>query len=210
MTSLARLGRLFPRSSVPETVRTRVRFDAAPEDVWQGMLFYEEVPRRPMALLRLFLPRPIRTEGAKTRVGETIRCTYDGGYLEKRITEVEPARLIRFEVGVQALGIEDCISMTGGSYQIERVADGPGCAVVLTTHYFGHLRPRWMWRPLERFLAHQLHQHILSGMRVVLEARAQASVGRGDGSRGLVEQRIPHRPRQERPDDGGAGDPVPP
>jgi hypothetical protein len=179
------------------------------------MRFYEEVPRRPMPLLRLFLPAPIRTEGAKTRIGETIRCTYDGGYLEKRITAAEPARLIRFEVGVQALGIEDCISMTGGSYEIESDRDGTGCALVLTTRYHGHLRPRWMWRPLERYLAHRLHRHILSGMRVLLEnegqsALADASVERAGGSRGLVDQRVAHRSGKQRPDDGNTGDPVPP
>jgi hypothetical protein len=214
MTSLARLGRLFPPSSSIESVRTRVHFDATPEDVWRRMLFYEEVPRRPMPLLRLFLPAPIRTEGAKTRLGETIRCTYDRGYLEKRITAVEPARLIRFEVGVQALGIEDCISMTGGSYEIESDGEGAGCALVLTTRYHGHLRPRWMWRPLERYLAHLLHRHILFGMRGLLEnegrSAAGASVGRAGGSPGLVEQSVSHRSRKQRRDDGSAGDPVSP
>ncbi|HMK74509.1 MAG TPA: SRPBCC family protein [Myxococcaceae bacterium] len=206
MTSLARIGRLFPRNAAVESVRTRLHFDAAPDDVWQRMLFYEEVPRRPMLLLRLFLPAPVRTEGAKTRVGETIRCTYQDGYLEKRITAVEPPRLIRFEVSLQQLGIEDCISMTGGSYQIEPRPMGAGCELVLTTRYHGFLRPRWLWRPLERFLAHRLHHHILSGMRALATA---PSLGRAGGPRGLVDERAPQRPRQQRPEDRSAGDPGP-
>ena len=172
MIPLSRMGRLFPRSERVEAVETRVHFDVSPEALWQGMLFYEEVPRRPSPLLRAFLPAPVRTRGEKTRVGERIECTYDGGYLEKRITGVERARSVRFEVLVQQLGVEDCISMEGGSYVITPARGG--CDVVLATRYRGHLRPRWLWRPLERLLAHGLHRHILDGMREVLAGRDAA------------------------------------
>jgi hypothetical protein len=58
--------------------------------------------------------------------------------------------------------------MQGGSYEIR--AEGGGAEVVLTTRYRGHLRPRWLWRPFEHFVAHRLHRHILDGMRASLEA----------------------------------------
>jgi hypothetical protein len=114
----------------------------------------------------MFLPTPVRTRGEKTRVGAIIECTYDGGYLEKRITEAEPAQFVRFEVLVQQLGVEDCISMQGGSYEITK--DGHGSKVVLATRYSGHLRPRWLFRPFEHYLAHRLHRHILDGMQAML------------------------------------------
>jgi hypothetical protein len=169
---LARVGRLFPRNSTIDAVATRARFDAPPETIWQGMLFYEEVPGRAMPLLRMFLPAPVRTQGDKTRVGAIIKCTYERGYLEKRITAAEREQCVRFDILVQQLGVEDCISMRDGSYEIR--PDGSGSVVLLTTRYRGHLRPRWFWRPLERFLAHRLHRHILDGMRVRLGAPASA------------------------------------
>lgn len=172
MRLLARIGRLFPRNETIDKVETKAEFEASPEMVWQAMLFYEEVPHRPMPLLRMFLPAPIRTRGEKTRVGAIIECTYDGGYLEKRITTSERARFVGFDVTIQDLGVEDCISMNDGSYAIRGNDDRS--EVVLTTRYRGHLRPRWLWRPFERFLAHRLHRHILDGMRVTLEAAAQA------------------------------------
>jgi hypothetical protein len=76
----------------------------------------------------------------KTRAGATIASTFEDGYLKKRITAAEPARLVRFDVLVQQLGTEDCISMGEGSYDIR--SEGQGSEVVLATGYRGHLRTR--------------------------------------------------------------------
>lgn len=174
----SRVGLLFPRNARSEAVETALHLDATPEEVWRAILFYEEVPRRPVWFLRIFLPRPIRTDGKKMRVGAIVLCTYDGGHLLKRITTVEPARLVRFDVLEQCLGVEGCVSMSRGSYEIR--AAGNGSEVVLTTHYRGRLRPRRLWRQLERCLAHRLHRHILDGMRATLAVcAAEPHVERG-------------------------------
>jgi hypothetical protein len=159
-------GWLFPRNSVTETIATSVHFHTSPEVVWQQMLLYEDVPVCPPFLLRMLLPYPVRTEGKKTCVGACVQCTYNGGYLVKRIIVVEQPHLVRFDVIEQDLGIEGCITTLGGSYEIRPCGDDT--EVVLTTNYQGHLRPRRFWRPLERILTHQLHHHILDGMRGAL------------------------------------------
>lgn len=171
MSSITRVGRMFPRNSVVDVVRTSMHFDASPNDVWRGMLFYEEVPKRPMALLRWFLPVPVRTEGEKTREGSVIRCTYENAFLTKRITSAKAGEFVRFDVLVQELGIEDCISMSDGGYELTPA--GEGTDLVLTTRYRGHMRPRWLWRPFERFLAHRMHRHILDGMREVVASKVE-------------------------------------
>jgi hypothetical protein len=168
MTLLARVGRFFPRNEIIDAVETTTDFRAIPEDVWRSMLFYEEVPRRPGSLLKLLLPLPVSTRGEKTRVGATIACNYENGYLEKEITGADAPGSLRFRVRLQRLGIEDSIVTTDGSYEIKPTADG-GSRVALTTRYVGHLRPRWLWRPIERALAHRVHRHILEGMRPMLE-----------------------------------------
>jgi len=181
MSFLTRIGRWFPRNNVIDSVQTVIRFEASPDEVWRAMLFYEEVPQRPMPLLRWFLPMPIRTSGEKTRPGSLIRCTYDGGSLMKQITAAEPGRFVRFEVLVQRLGIEECITMSDGSYEL--AAEGAGTMLVLTTRYVGHVRPRWLARVFERYLTHRMHRHILDGMRAMIKsplpalASARASVG---------------------------------
>ncbi|HTS83030.1 MAG TPA: SRPBCC family protein [Myxococcaceae bacterium] len=167
-----RAGGLFAPSGPVEAVTTRVQLPAPPGLVWQALKFYEEVPSRPRPLLRIALPAPVRSEGDKTRVGGTVRCVYEGGHVLKRTTAAEPPGLLRFEVVEQRLGLERCLSLSDGVYEIRATAGGS--EVALTTRYRGHLRPRWLFRPFERRLAHQIHGHILAGMRTAL-AEAERS-----------------------------------
>ena len=112
---------LFARKAVKEAVATRLRFNCSPEEVWDHIMFYEEVPGRPAFLLRRCCPTQSGSEGDKTRVGATVRCAYTGGDLAKRITTLQPPHLLQFEVIEQRLGIEGCILTLGGSYQIYTV-----------------------------------------------------------------------------------------
>lgn len=166
-------GLFVPRAEVEE-ITTRLQLPAPPAQVWGALKFYEEVPSRPGALLRLGLPAPVRSEGEKTRVGGTVRCVYEGGYVLKRTTSAEPPNVLRFEVFEQRLGLEHCLSLSDGVYEIRAVPGG--AEVALTTRYRGHLRPRALFRPLERRLTHEIHGHILAGMRTALEAAAAQPV----------------------------------
>jgi hypothetical protein len=156
-------SRLFSGQSATESVTTSIFFDATPETVWQRLLSYEEVPARPPLILRTLLPLPLRTEGDKTCLGAAVQCLYGGGDLVKQITTVEPPHLLAFEVTHQRLGIESCVTAIGGSYQVRPC--GARTEIVLTTNYRAYLQPRYIWRPLEQFLAHSFHRHILEGMR---------------------------------------------
>jgi hypothetical protein len=149
-----------------DVVETTVHLRATPEAVWHAILTFEEVPKRPTLLLRTLLPYPLRTEGDKTRVGADILCTYRRGNLVKRILSVQPPNLLQFEIIQQHLGVEDRITLLGGSYKID--LSGDESDIALTTQYLGHLSPRFLWRPLERSLAHHFHHHILNAMRASL------------------------------------------
>ena len=158
---------LFGGRASYEFVATRVHIEASPESIWRDIAFYEEVPGKPPILLACFL-LPLGTEGEKSRQGALIVCRYRQGSLVKRITALDKPYLIRFDVLDQHLGIEHCAIARSGSYSIRRAA--AGSEVVLTTSYRGFLHPRWFWRPLERLGLHQLHSHILNGMRKMISA----------------------------------------
>lgn len=165
-------GGFFAPSGTVEEITTRMQLPAPPERVWGSLKFYEEVPSRPGALLRIGLPAPVRSEGDKLKVGGTVRCVYEGGDVLKRTTSTEAPNVLRFEVLEQRLGLERCLSLGDGVYEIRAVPGGS--EVALTTRYRGHLRPRFLFRPLEQRLTHEIHGHILAGMRAALDAAAPA------------------------------------
>lgn len=149
--------------------------------VWNCLVLYEEIPGSAPWLLRAVLPRPLRTEGDKSRVGEHVRCVYADGVLVKRIVAVEPRCLLQFDVVEQDLGIEGCLRAQGGAYRF--VPCGDGTDVVLITDYLAYLHPSRLWRPLEAVLVRRLHRHILAGVRAALapavaSARVEAAPSR--------------------------------
>jgi len=166
------LSLLFGGQPVRESVATRLHIEARLETVWRQILFYEEIPGSAPLLLRALIPRPVRTEGDKTRKGALIVCIYKKGNLVKRITSFEELRLIEFQVIEQRLGIESCVVAKSGAYKLCPRTDGVDAE--LTTNYQACLYPRWFWRPLEKVVVQQLHRHILSGMRAAVAAQTIA------------------------------------
>jgi hypothetical protein len=165
---LALLARTFPRNLAADSVVTTTRFEKTPEEVWESLLLFEDVPYRPGGLLRWVLPSPTRTSGDMKRCGEVVLAIYERGYLERRITEVDPGRSLRFSVVTQRLGVEDCITMLGGSEQVR--ARGLGAELVLTSRYHGHLRPRCLARFAERRAAREVHAHVIEGITRKMES----------------------------------------
>lgn len=161
----------LPRRREVAVVQTALTVDATPEEAWNALMFYEQVEHQPPWLLRWSLPQPQRTEGNKTRAGEVVRCFYDRGHLAKRISRVEPGRLLAFEVVEQQLHFERDIKLRDGSFRLNRL--GPArTQIMLTTRYERLLAPRFIWAPIERHVVHTLHGHVLEGMRRKAESES--------------------------------------
>ena len=142
------------------SVVTRMTFAVPPKEVWNRLMFYEQIEAPPPLHLRFLLPVPMGTEGPKSRVGDEARCLYEDGHLVKRITQVETGRHFAFEVVEQALAIGGGIRLAGGAYTLREV-DGGGTEVTLATRYVSPRRPRWLWERIEAAVCHTLHRHIL-------------------------------------------------
>jgi len=144
-------------------VVTRMDFAATPEQMWRGLIFYEQIDTPPL-LLRLLLPLPIRVDGSKAAVGDEATCLYEGGYLRKRVTHVDPGRYYGFEIVEQNLLIGGGLMLSGGSYTLHELA-GRRTEVAVTTRYVSCNRPAWLWKPIEATVCHLFHRHLLSAMR---------------------------------------------
>ena len=146
------------------SILTRMAFAAPPERVWNGLMFYEQIDERPPLHLRLLLPVPIGTEKADPIVGAVVRCSYEGGHLLKRITELNPKRHYGFDVVEQTVAIGGGLSLSGGGYTLRELPGGH-TEVAVTTRYVGGRRPSWFWKPVEAAVCHLFHRHLLAAMR---------------------------------------------
>lgn len=141
-----------------------MRCSAACEQVWNALIFYEQIGRRPPLPLRLLLPLPLRAEGSRSAAGDETRCVYDRGYLVKRMTRVAAPRYAGFIVVRQKIEIAHGIRLAGGSYRLRELDDG-STQIELETRYEGSLEPRWLWRRIEAAVCHAFHRHILRAIR---------------------------------------------
>ena len=151
------------------SIVTRMRFAASPERVWEGLVFFEQIAERPPLHLRLLLPRPLRTEGRKSEVGDEVRCVYEGGYLLKRVTQIDRARRYGFEIGEQNLAVSGGMRLAGGAYTLRELPDGSS-EIALETRYVSPRRPRWLWWSIEAAICHTFHRHILGAIRRSVES----------------------------------------
>lgn len=151
------------RAPIPEVVVTRRAFAASPQKTWEGLIFFEQIDRRPPFLLRRLLPLPLRMEGRKSEVGDEASCIYEGGYLVKGVTGSEPTRRYEFAISEQTLEIGGGIRLLGGSYVLHELPGGR-TEVALTTRFFSPRRPRWLWKRIEAAVCHRFHSFILSAM----------------------------------------------
>ncbi|HET7504738.1 MAG TPA: hypothetical protein VFK02_27135 [Kofleriaceae bacterium] len=154
------------------SVTTRMTIAASRARVWARLMFYEQIDERPPLHLRLLLPVPIATEGRKSEVGDEVRCRYEGGHLIKRVTHIDPALRYAFEITEQALVVGGGMKLSGGEYTLREVA-AERTQLSIATHYVSSRRPRWLWLPVERWVCHSFHRHILRAMRRGVEATAR-------------------------------------
>jgi hypothetical protein len=146
-----------------EAIKTSEFVAASPQECWDALQFYAEVEHEPPLLLRLTLPRPLRTTGRATQPGDTKTCVYTTGRLVKLVTGADAPASLRFTVIEQSLGIEREVRLAAGEFAFDAVEGGT--RITLTTRYEPMLTPRWAWRPAERLAVRALHRHVIEGMR---------------------------------------------
>ena len=87
------------------SIVTRLHIRASPRCVWDSLMFYETIEGPPPLHLRVLLPRPIRTQGSKSTVGDKATCLYQGGHLLKRVTKIDRLHRYEFVIAEQHLTI---------------------------------------------------------------------------------------------------------
>ena len=154
----------IPGEHAVATVETGLTIDATPEEAWQALMFYEDVKHQPPWLLKLALPKPLRSEGRKSQVGDVVRCVYDRGRICKQVTAVAAPRKLAFNIVEQRVHFEHDVKLRSGSFEFVPIGKRK-TRVVLTTRYERLCWPEWFWGPIERKVIHTLHEHVIEGIQ---------------------------------------------
>ncbi len=173
-----------PGALQPEVVRTTRVVAAAPDELWDNLMFYENVPAEKPLLLRLGLPAPIRAEGPITSVGDVTRCLYNKGSITKQVTAIAPGKALAFDVTHQDVHFEHDVRLISGSFEFDPIAPGR-TRITLVTTYQPLVSPRFWWRPLETIALHTLHDHVIDGIAAAASTdprRARSSPNEGNAN----------------------------
>ncbi len=146
-----------------ESITTREVVTAPVNAAWRGIVFFEDVRRRPPLILRIGLAHPLHTYGRSTGVGDRKTCVYNRGHITKEVVEIQDGRLLAFRVVEQNIGYEHDVRLIGGQFAMDPL-DEMRTEVALTTTYEPRLAPRFVWRPFERLAVHTLHRHVIGAI----------------------------------------------
>lgn len=177
------------KAAVPDvrSIVTEMEMACTPAEVWDHLMFFEQIATLPPIALRLVLPTPVRLEGCRSHVGDETHCVYVSGHLRKRVTIANPGREFAFEVIEQSLLIGNGIALESGGYRLHALASG-GTRVALETCYRGPSSARWPWRVVEALVGHAFHRHILRALRRSIQdgegPRSHAPGANGSGVAG--------------------------
>ncbi len=175
LAALTVLGTAMQSALLPpadeETVVTTAVVDAPIEAVWAARAFDDPSRMAPASpYSRLGLPSPRGNVGSLTEVGDRKACHIGSGILRLLVVESEPPTSLAFVVTEQS-GFEDNnVALRRGRLSLRAL--GPDrTRVVLSTTYAPLLRDRLLWRPIERFIARELHGHVVREMRRAAKAQ---------------------------------------
>lgn len=132
-----------------------------PDEVWDALMYFEDVDSTPPLLMRIALPRPLYSTGSMDSIGDRRVCVYTKGRLAKEIVEIEDEKLLGFRVVEQEF--EPSVILTGGRFVLEELEDGE-TKITLTTDYIPVHSPRLAWRWAEVLGARTLHTHVINGI----------------------------------------------
>jgi hypothetical protein len=114
-------------------------------------------------LMKIDLPIPQKCILEKEEVGGLRTCYFSGGKIIEKITELEPAKVLRMDVidyqltGRKWLGFKEAI------YYFEAIG-ADSCKLTRITTYTSELSPRIYWESLEKMGIQQEHDYVFDNL----------------------------------------------
>jgi hypothetical protein len=178
-----------PAPSVYE-VRTAVDIQASPENVWQQVVAFAEIPPPKESMFRAGIAYPIRAEIVGSGPGAKRHCVFSTGAFVEPILVWDEPHLLKFSVTSNPAPMEEWtpyahiepphlhgfLMSNGGQFLLTPLPNG-GTRLEGTTWYRHSLWPAAYWRLWSDAIIHQIHLRVLRHIRDEAENRTREPRG---------------------------------
>ena len=159
-------------------VHTRVKVDAAPEQVWRHVIRFDPLPAPTSWIFRTGLAYPVRAEIDGRGVGAVRTCVFSTGPFIEPIEVWDEPRLLRFAVTsnpppmrewnpfveIHPPHLDGFLVAHRGEFRLAATADGR-TLLEGTTWYEHHFWPAAYWRLWSDAIIHRIHHRVLEHIK---------------------------------------------
>jgi uncharacterized membrane protein YhaH (DUF805 family) len=163
-------------------VRTSIDVKAPPEQVWQQVVAFAEIPPPTEMLFRAGIAYPIRAEITGRGAGAMRRCIFSTGAFLEPIEVWDEPRLLKFGVTaspaalnemtpyghIEARHLHGYFISEEGQFLLTALPDG-GTRLEGTTHYRNAMWPAAYWRLWSDYIIHRIHSRVLNHIKEAAE-----------------------------------------
>jgi hypothetical protein len=167
-------------------VRTEVEINAPPEEVWQQLVAFAELPPPGELLFKTGIAYPIRATIEGRGVGAVRDCVFSTGAFVEPIEVWDEPRLLKFGVTSQPAVMEELspyshlqpphlnsyLQSRQGQFLLTRLPNGQ-TLLEGTTWYQNSFWPATYWGLWSDYIIHRIHQRVLDHIKSVAEQRSR-------------------------------------
>jgi hypothetical protein len=163
-------------------VRTSIDVKAPPEQVWQQVVAFAEIPPPTEMLFRAGIAYPIRAEITGHGAGAIRRCVFSTGPFLEPIEVWDEPRLLKFGViaspaplnemtpygHIEPRHLHGYFVSEEGQFLLTTLPDG-GTRLEGTTRYLNALWPAAYWHIWSDYIIHRIHLRVLNHIKKAAE-----------------------------------------
>jgi uncharacterized membrane protein YhaH (DUF805 family) len=163
-------------------VRTSIDVKAPPEQVWQEVVAFAEIPPPTEMLFRAGIAYPIRAEISGRGVGAMRRCVFSTGPFLEPIKVWDEPRLLQFGVSASPAPLNELtpyghieprhlhgyFDSEQGQFLLTALPDG-GTRLEGTTSYRNAMWPAAYWHIWSDYIIHSIHKRVLNHIKQAAE-----------------------------------------
>lgn len=151
------------RATRSESFTNVLVINASPEQVWNSLKTMDRVNAHKGFLMRIGLPVPVSCSIDREGVGGKRTCYFESGFIEERIVEWDPPRVMKLEITEWDVPGRPWLAFQDASYELHE--ENGHTIMTRTTTIVSRLLPVWYWRRFEKIGVETEHEYLFEAVR---------------------------------------------